>query len=517
MIISTRIKYYLFGLLIILNILLRFQAEPREIGSDTFEMHIMANSISEFGYAKWILHPLSYVGIYPASYASSLQFLLSGISQSTRIEMDSVIFLYCMILGILSIFSAYIMASELIHNDIFKFLAAFGYSTAPSVLGYTTWTIPSRGLVMILAPILIFCLLKSRISRKYIPLTILSAIFLFASHHLFYFLIPSFFVFFILIIYFRFREYIHLIQIQKKIIPLMITFSFLFMFSIPFFTGHFMESTRYSWILLSYVRYVGIMLLPAMGGLVYLILKDTKSFGEWFLLLCLIFITPFLYEETYMKWFIQIFLIPFAGIGILNIIALSKKIKKSYIIVTMILLISILFSGYYQFLHNYSDSPYSERNLEDSTYQTGIWLRNNAKQSVISNDIGFSARILAISDTTHLLTASTIANLCYGFFDINLSTYKRYSITSEEFWSKKGFEGRDSGSDIWEDINMMRKNPLQFNLSYVVENRRGAGKMIWSHGDGNPSLLLNFAYEKDHIYDAGNIYIWKIDSSGTEK
>src|SRR5574341_372749 len=113
---STKVKFSLIALFIVLNIVLRFQAEPREIGADSFEMHIMVNSLNEFGYARWFLDTLSIFGLYPASYTSTMQFLLSGISQSTGIEMESTIFIYAIFIGLLSMFTAYLMAGEIIDD-----------------------------------------------------------------------------------------------------------------------------------------------------------------------------------------------------------------------------------------------------------------------------------------------------------------------------------------------------------------------------------------------------------------
>ena len=128
---SKKSKIELFSLLIILNVILRFQVVPNEIFPDSFVMHIMVNSLNEFGYAKWFLHPLSVIGLYPASYSSSMQFLLSGISQTTGLEMRWVIFLYCVFIGLLSMFAAYLMAGAIMNDDLFKFLVAFAFSTSP--------------------------------------------------------------------------------------------------------------------------------------------------------------------------------------------------------------------------------------------------------------------------------------------------------------------------------------------------------------------------------------------------
>src|SRR3972149_9511633 len=114
---SNRTNLSLFILLIILNIILRFQVVSNEIGVDSFLVHMMANSISEFGYAKWILHPSSFFGMYAYSEVSAVPFFLSGIFQSTGIEMRWMIFLYNIILGILSMLTVYLLAGVLTNDD----------------------------------------------------------------------------------------------------------------------------------------------------------------------------------------------------------------------------------------------------------------------------------------------------------------------------------------------------------------------------------------------------------------
>jgi len=280
------------------------------------------------------------------------------------------------------------------------------------------------------------------------------------------------------------------------------------MFSIPFFTGRFIENSRYASIDISYVRYAGILIIPAIGGLGYLILKYKKSFGEWFLLLTLIFLTAFIYQQTYMKWFLPIFIIPLACIGLINIIKFSKKIKYAIYAAIIFLVVSISFSGYYQFLHNYKESPFNERYIEESTYKTSRWMKDNINGSTISNDELFGIRIFAASETTRMLTHSATANQIYGFITINISQFKRYPLTKEAFWFS-GYEGPDIGEATWEYVNRMWKPLHEIKIAYVVENRRGKGNLIWSHGL-IPSPLLKFAYEKDLVYDTGDINIWRL-------
>ena len=80
MIFPKKSKYFLFILLIILNLIIRVPSIPHERGSpDEFTMHSLANSLSTFGHANWWAHPSSIFGFYPYSYASSTAFIFSGI------------------------------------------------------------------------------------------------------------------------------------------------------------------------------------------------------------------------------------------------------------------------------------------------------------------------------------------------------------------------------------------------------------------------------------------------------
>lgn len=500
---SRNNKYILIGLLLVLNILLRQQVVFHEIGSDSFFIHMMTNSLSEFGYAKWFLHPLSIIGIYPASYTSTIQFLLSGISQSTGIEMEPTIYLYCIFIGSLSVFTSYLMAGEIIDNDVFKFFAAFAFSISPAVVGYTTWTIAGRNLLVIFAPLFIYLLLKSRTSIKQASLFILFGFFLLMTHHLFYFLIPAVFAFFIIAIFSKYRGIFR--GVIQKYSHLIITLGFIFMFSIPFFTGRFIETSRYDAVIEYYVRYMGILIVPAIGGLMYLIFKQKKNTSECLLLLTLIFLTTFIYEQTYMKWFLPIFLVPLASAGLLNILnSLNKKYAVTAVVI--FLLVSVCFTGYYQFLNPSQENSLYERFIKESTYNTGLWMKENMQDSAISNDVLLGHRIFATAETTHLVTSTTVINQIYGFITIDMSEFERYPVTSEEFWFS-GYMGPDVGESTWKDLHLMRVPSKDFRISYVVENQVAKGRLIWRHGF-IPSKLLEYAYENNCIFDIGTIRIW---------
>ena len=512
---SNRNKVILFSCVIILNCILRLQVVSREIGYDSIEMHVMTNSLSEFGYARWFLDPLSIVGMYPASYTSAMHFLLSGISQTTNMEMNSVIFIYCIFLGILSFFISYIMAGIFIDDDVFKFLTGFCFSTLPGVLSYSTWTIPTRGLFVILAPIAVYLMLKliMKFSIRNIFLLLFFSALLFATHHLFYFLIPVFISFFIVFIIFK-TKFSYFLLIKEKIFnkfynkrlsehftTLCILMGFSFMYAIPFVTKRFLETSRYDPIYIGYIRYIGLISIFAIGGLFYLIFKSNKNPKEWFIITSLMLLMVFIYKITYMKWFLPIIVVLFTSIGLFNLIKVLKVKDKPIYIISIILILSVSISGYYQFLHGEEGGI-----IKDSTFSTGKWIKNYISGNCISNSEMGGRRVCSISET-HFFDTSTRIVQTYGFININISDYERYPITSDDFWLS-GYKGRDTGSDMWHSFHKGWTPLDNYNISYIVEYTPAGGKIRWTH-KGEISVPIQEAYnEKYCVYDAGNIRIW---------
>ena len=83
-------RFVLFALLaiLIMSMCVRYPTTPHEMGADGFMNNILADSISENGYAKWHISAYSYFGMGPFSYPSAIHFLLSSISQLTGFNME---------------------------------------------------------------------------------------------------------------------------------------------------------------------------------------------------------------------------------------------------------------------------------------------------------------------------------------------------------------------------------------------------------------------------------------------
>ncbi|RLE43310.1 hypothetical protein DRJ16_03920 [Candidatus Woesearchaeota archaeon] len=514
---SKKMKIILFSLLIVLNLILRIPFFPHEYGSDSFVIHIVANSVSEFGYARWWLNPLSIFGLYPFSVCSSVPFILSGISQSTDIDVEHVIWLLCMFLGLLNVFAGYIMAEKIMNDDLFKLLVAFCLSTSPAVLNYLTWTITTRAPFIGLLPLFIYSLFKCRAFKlRFGFLTTILFILLFATHHLVYFLIPVIIGYFVVIIFHKFRNYIT-IRIPEKFTIIAIFISFIIMFAIPFFTGHFIEGSRYGAIIDLFLgnlpRYAGILGIYAVGGFFYLLYKSNKRPEEWSLLLILLFLTPFLYIETYMKWFIPCFISLFVGVGLVNTLKLkSDEQKKRYVLIIIIifLLLSVSFSGFYQHWRTKGGKIRLFTNyMKDSTYSAGLWAKENVEGTAISNNILIGIRFFAVSEVPLMSGYFDVVDLSYGLANTSDLKLIKRSITSENFWFDGPYakKGGYSSKEYWEDIMghsysyyKSSKYPSIFNFTHFIEYKSGKKPPILHYIQNN-----NFC-----IYDNGEIIVWKV-------
>ncbi|MDY6930444.1 MAG: hypothetical protein SVJ22_00805 [Halobacteriota archaeon] len=529
---SSRTKVILLGLLIFLNLIIRYPSVPHEIGVDSFAMHLSANSISDFGYAKWWIHPASILGSYPYSTSpSAVPFFLSGLSQLTGIDMESAILLYSIFLGLFSICVAYLMAGAIYDDDRFKFFVAFIFSTSQGIVTFTTWTAHARTLFVVTLPLLVYLLLKTRSFKLRISaLTFLFATLLLVTHHYIYFAVPiilSFMLLFILDNLNRsgFTErIIKNIKINENQINFILLAGFIVMLTIPFFTRTFMEMDpqmdrggggRYEWIFImlqGYTRYFGVSLILVLGAFIYLIFKGKKSFEEYFILLAAISVTQFLYIITYMKWFIIPIFSLFACVSLLNVVNVPKeKNKIANMFVIVFLLISIAFTGYFQFLDDLNETDYEKRYLEERVYTGAIWSKENIeKDKNMFSDAHVSSRFPSISKVPSL-TGIGAPDLAYGFLNPDMLEVKQvYPFTSVNFYFKDPYKAINHTGTDWGfyqlrngrcDINDIGGRGYyivtQYNLSYFAEDTEFYNLF-------SQSVQLS----KNCLYDNGKIRIW---------
>lgn len=514
MIFSKRNKYFLLCLLIVLNLVIRIPSVPHERGSpDEFTMYSLANSLSSFGEARWWANPLSIFGFYPYSYASATAFSFSEISQLTNSSMSMVVWIFPTILGIFAMLSAYLLAGLIKNDDLFRFLIAFIFSISQGLLNYLTWQISARGFFIAIFPFFIYLLLKSR--KEPLRFSILVGIIfilLMSTHHYYIFLMLFILAALFTTIIYRFERFI---KIPDNIISTFLFIGFIGMFSIPFFTGTFIIGSRYNALynlVLNNIRYSGPLVFYAIGSCIFLIFKTHKEFGDWFILLSVIFFAPFLYIDKYAEFISSLLICILTGIGIVNVIKIFEGRKfMIFSIIMTTLLLSASFSSYYQHWRT-KTTVVEQWYMEDTTYNSALWIKDNLQnKNLIGSNDHSSTRILAKSEVPILVMPET--DITYGFVNASNINARKNSPFSLKFYMDGPFvpvnNFHETDAAKWAlgyydvDSPYAKNNILsKFNLSYYIENK--------NRHEGGDLFIRSLDEKRDLIYSNGIINIWSL-------
>ncbi|MDA0524404.1 hypothetical protein [Methanococcoides alaskense] len=510
--VSKKSKVTLMILLLLLNLVIRIPSIPHEKGWDSYFIHALANSITTFGTANWWHNWLSVFGLYPYSYASAIPFSLSGLANLTgltSLDMEITILIFSIILGLFSIFTAYVFAGIFYNDFLFKYFMAFFFSVSQGILTFSTWEVSARGPFIIFLPLFIFILLKKMHYTRSLPLLLSIGFFLMATHHYFYFLIPlvGMFIFLKIISRFNFkwenRNYLNYIYV----------FGILSVFMIPFFTRSMISAgSRYDWlvyVLFISVRNIGPPLIFAFGGYLYLILKDDKTFEDrYFLGMVLIFL-PFLYEQKYGIYLLILFITLAIAIALRNMVDFRIKASKfTAIFLIAILLSSVAFSTYYN--HGRTERTDNYWYMEDVTYKASVWTNKYIPDG--SHGIGTGGetwRLFPTSDAHPAIPTGGAVIAAYGLINISEAEVLKSSPKSSDYY----FEGPYSlkaGTSVWGLTNwMLELNDIddvraisyinKFNMTYIIEDVRSY------------RIIMNSVRNKKaNIFDNGRIRLWLI-------
>jgi hypothetical protein len=541
---SKRVNYLALLFLFVLNIAIRYPSIQHEIGVDSFVIHILSNSVAEFQYGKWILHPLSYIGLYPLSYPSAYPFMAAGTSLSTGMDVEGSILAISIILGLIGVFSAYFLAREIINDDLFCFVVAFTFALSPIFLKMTYWQGSTRNLFIALAPACMLLLLKTRgfaINRLNILFVIL-LITVGTSHRLGVFMI------FILVayltgvlIYAIYKQTVPILSKSKRkrriarfIAPLTITGIFGIMFMMLLSGNNPLQGARGLMVyeqttvfkgtaphillmnlLVSLVGRIGIMLLFSMLGLLYLIWKKNKTLYELFLIISLLFIFPTIGMRTYSSFFFLIFFSLLSGIFFFYLFNYLKK--RKYIVFVIFVVAAFASVAFYSYMFDHWNVD--KGSMTEQEYDAGIYVRYQTDNAFISNDGLISARCGAVSEKACLPIggATLIANgpqqLIYGFlheddFQIVPIPLTQISVGSNALYQAKGSGNAEAdwGSFQGTAVNDIQKNEqIKYNLEYSLD-RKLLENGYWAYGRIYYSRLLTSMFEQRYrIYDNGDI------------
>lgn len=517
---SRRTKILLMGLLVILNIVMRIPSIPHEKGYDSFFIHSLANSVSNFGVAQWWINWMSVFGLYPYSYASAVPFTLSGMSQLTGIRMEIVILLFCVILGLFSIFASYSLATVLYDNFLHRFLFAAIFSLSAGTLNLTTWEITTRAQIVVFLPFITYLTFKivKRFELRLILLFIITALLLLATHHFVYIAIfYSGVIVFTTLVYevCRRNNFLNTQKVTLRKVNLnyiYISFGFLLIISIFLFGskwGLINAGSRYSWIIdigIITGRNAGIILPLSVGGLAYLVLKKDKLPEEWAILICLLPTLIFSFNQTYGYMTTYLFVTLLGSVGLLNIIKNEERNSKIVVIIVITVLIAnVTFSTFFAHYRLGLKGGYSDWYMKEETYLTGEWIRNHISQDKIAVDNGFeSDRLVASYGGKPIKYADDILNYINGFVTLDQNNIVKNSPFSKEFYFDNPYVLTTDSSGVLNWISLFPitdKRAKEFierlNVSYYYEDAN-----VYN------TLFNSLPGNKNRVYDCGRMRLW---------
>jgi asparagine N-glycosylation enzyme membrane subunit Stt3 len=530
----------------------------------------LANSISNFGYAEWILHPLSFFGLYPLSYPSAVPTILSIVSQASGLDIEYVILLFGFVLGILGMFGAYIMALEIRKDRLFAFLTAFAFSLTPVFIEYTRWTATARNLFIALLPLLIWSLLcyhnKNQSKWKYLLLALILLLILGSTHRLFLLMPLVIGAYFVTIGIQFINNQINLDNFllkhkltERKVFLgtiMLFAFAFLIQFSnLSFYrdiwydyqTGAFFEGQSPLLLILNmstnYMGHIGILILFGLVGLLFLLRKRNKDFGELFVLVALLFLTSI----SALGLYVSLFILPFASvliaIGLLESIRIVERsvttnklkdkavtitIKNNYnrnaktkAIVFSIITISLIFSTCFSIymINRHMRLPIGETGdttwMNDGTYNTGLFLKKGGENKpFLSNDGIIAGRIHAVSGVPSF--SGGIYGLINGF--INKEELETRSIKLAEISPNTDYfyllvTRPNIDQDVWRvyaydcDDSRSKQIAYKYDINYVVMNNNILEKKV-----GTESKFMTSIYKKEtKVYDNKEESVWELE------
>jgi hypothetical protein len=512
---SKKGKIVIILLGIILNFIIRIPSLSHSYGADSFSIRSITNSIALFGEARYWLHPLSIGGFYPYSYASASPFLLAGVKELTGL------------LGLLSFFTASLLANEILKSDFYRYIVAILYSISQAILVFTTWDISTRGLFIVLLPLFLFILIKiNEAPIKYIVLMLIFLPVLAVTHHYFWFTIPMIFGFLflkVLLFIINRKDLTDLVSVtwSKRKSPF-VNAAFLVIllvtFLTPFFSYFFITGSKYAWIINIIkinARYSGPLVILGVGGFGYLLLKKKRSFNEWLILLIILGLAPLVYNATYSHFVNAIFVTLIIGYAFNNL-ARSYERKNGKIFrytIIFFLVSSVLFSSFYQHYRTGTSRGFVEWYMMETTYNSGLWVEDYIPQDkiLIGNGGVFNskpARMYAVSNGLPRILTGQIPTLDLMFINKSLIKVEKTDPLSTSFFQDNPYLKVEPPWSLGGRLNWMVENIRDvdgdnflnaFKVSYVAEDTRRFDSL---------SLLINET--ENPIYSNGRVKIWNI-------
>ncbi len=448
MILPRRVTYCLILVVSVVTVLYRYPLGlGHEAGSDTTFIHTLASSMTERGFAAWILHPLSYFGLYALSYPSAMPFLFGSLSEVGGIPVEGAILLIGLVFAVVGGLSAFAATRSIREDDRLALVVALLFSIAPFYLKDTAWVGSGRGFVTALVPAVFFLMLRNMKTRdtRFLFLSALLVVVLSAIHRMGILAIFPLIAFGFAVPFHRLTQRLRF-ALARYESPFRWASAgsalsgFFLLFYIQFLfpgiagadvvqqygSGALFEGSSFPVLLanmvVSLVGKVGLLLPLFVVGLVRLTAARPKEERDKFLLVAIFVMIPLLSLRDYIAEFLLYVFVLFIVLSVFPYRrAFAKRKSIATILVTVLvgtsLMLTWVMKDYWKNRY-YTDGP-----MSDELYSTGVYILWSTHGTIASNEGLTGGRLAAVSGVPILPVGGASIHwfspqqLIYGFVD----------------------------------------------------------------------------------------------------
>lgn len=435
---SKRTTVALLLFLLSLNLIIRYPRTPHELGFDGFVYHGMTRTIVESGHARWIIHPLSYLGLYPLSHPSGSLFVVGALSSIASTPIEASILVFDEVLVAVGLLGAFMMAMEIRRDEPLGLLVAAFFSLSPRLVTGLLWELPTRTLFAVLVPLLTWLLLVWNRTRgvQWIGLLVVVLVLMMSAHRLTVLMaavLVAFIFTAILLVMIRTlrikyasrvlgRRFRRTANVVVFLLFLSLSVGMVVLAGVlgSYETGRVGQGPAFYTPLVnlavSLARSVGFLVVLVPLGVLAVYRVRMKGFKEAFLLMVLLVLIPTLTLRQYTGYYIVAFAAIFIGMGVVWAIRYVRRTELKLAIgagtLAVVLLSSVIVLDF-----DLSLQPY----LHDHTYVHGLYVRHQTDGTVVANDGALGSGLFLVSGHPYLPVGGTTTSfqspelLIFGF------------------------------------------------------------------------------------------------------
>jgi hypothetical protein len=164
-VISNRIARCLLLVIAFVALLFRYPPDFNARGQDTFYIASFAESVTVHGYFGWVIHPLSFFGLMPASLPAGGPSLFASLSMIGGIPVGAGIVINDLVLAVLSVGASFLLGRALFIRNWPALALSAAFAMSPRFLVFTEASGSTRSFILAFFPIVLLMVLRAGTGR----------------------------------------------------------------------------------------------------------------------------------------------------------------------------------------------------------------------------------------------------------------------------------------------------------------------------------------------------------------